>query len=90
MNFFADNIRIFHDHPLFLNWEAAIVRRGCRHTQTRISVYLKVPMLVVVCQSLLFIKCSLSRSQQTHDVYTTSPQRRCNVMTLHRRSDDVV
>ena len=24
-------------------------------------------------------------SQQTHDVYTTSPQRRCNVMTLHRR-----
>ena len=29
-------------------------------------------------------------TQQTHDVYTTSSQRRCNVMTLHRRWDDVV
>ena len=29
-------------------------------------------------------------SQQTHDVYTTSPQRRCNVKTLHRRWDDFV
>ena len=29
-------------------------------------------------------------SQQTHNVYTTSSQRRCNVMTLHRRWDDVV
>ena len=27
----------------------------------------------------------LDTSQQTHDVYTTSSQRRCNVMTLHRR-----
>ena len=31
-----------------------------------------------------------SSSQQTHEVYTTSPQRRCNVMTLHRRWGDVV
>ena len=29
-------------------------------------------------------------SQRAHDVYTTSSQRRCNVMTLHRRWDDVV
>ena len=27
---------------------------------------------------------------RTHDVYTTSIQRRCNVMTLHRRWGDVV
>ena len=31
-----------------------------------------------------------STLMQRHDVYTTSPQRRCNVMTLHRRWDDVV
>ena len=31
-----------------------------------------------------------NKSQQTHDVYTMSSQRRCNVMTLHRRWDDVV
>ena len=30
------------------------------------------------------------RAQQAHDVYTTSAQRRCNVMTLHRRWGDVV
>ena len=24
-------------------------------------------------------------AHQTHDVYTTSPQRRCNVMTLYKR-----
>ena len=29
-------------------------------------------------------------SQQAHDVYSTSYQRRCNVMTLHRRWGDVV
>ena len=29
-------------------------------------------------------------SQRSHDVYTTSAQRRCNVMTLHRRWGDVV
>ena len=29
-------------------------------------------------------------SQRAHDVYTTSAQRRCNVMTLHRRWGDVV
>ena len=29
-------------------------------------------------------------SQRAHDAYTTSPQRRCNVMTLHRRCGDVV
>ena len=28
--------------------------------------------------------------QWTHDVYTTSPERRYNVMTLHRRSYYVV
>ena len=28
--------------------------------------------------------------QRAHDVYTTSAQRRCNVMTLHRRWGDVV
>ena len=33
---------------------------------------------------------SSSTSQRAHDVYTTSAQRRCNVMTLHRRSGDVV
>ena len=32
------------------------------------------------CAEFFFI-----RAQQTHDVYTTSPQRQCNVMTLHRR-----
>ena len=31
-----------------------------------------------------------SISQQAHDVNTTSPQRRCNVMTLHRRWGDVI
>ena len=30
-------------------------------------------------------KYKVKSTQQTHDVYTTSPQRRCNVMTLHRR-----
>ena len=30
------------------------------------------------------------RSQRAHDVHTTSAQRRCNVMTLHRRWGDVV
>ena len=36
--------------------------------------------------------CTLvySTAQQAHDVYTTSAQRRCNVMTLHRRWGDVV
>ena len=29
-------------------------------------------------------------SQRAHDVNTTSPQRRCKVMTLHRRWGDVV
>ena len=29
-------------------------------------------------------------SQRTHDVNITSPQRRCNVMTLHRRWGDVI
>ena len=29
-------------------------------------------------------------SQRAHDVNTTSPQRRCNVMTLHQRWADVV
>ena len=29
-------------------------------------------------------------SQRANDVYTTSAQRRCNVMTLHRRWGDVV
>ena len=28
--------------------------------------------------------------RQAHDVNTTSPQRRCNVMTLHRRWGDVI
>ena len=27
----------------------------------------------------------IGTSRQAHDVNTTSPQRRCNVMTLHRR-----
>ena len=30
------------------------------------------------------------KTQQAHDVNTTSPQRRCNVMTLHRRWIDVL
>ena len=30
------------------------------------------------------------RAQRAHDVYTTSVQRRCNVMTLHRHWGDVV
>ena len=29
-------------------------------------------------------------SQQAHNFNTTSPQRRCNVLTLHRRCGDVV
>ena len=29
-------------------------------------------------------------SQRAHDVNITSPQRRCNVMTLHRRLGDVI
>ena len=33
---------------------------------------------------------SRSRSQRAHDVNTTSPQRRCNVMVLYRRWGDVV
>ena len=45
------------------------------------------------------VKCHVSlfgpefgpiRSRQAHDVNTTSPQRRCNVMTLHRRWGDVI
>ena len=32
----------------------------------------------------------LNNSQRAHDVYTTSAQRRCNVMTLHRSWGDVV
>ena len=31
----------------------------------------------------------LDITQQAHDVYTTAAQRRCNVMTLHRRWGDV-
>ena len=34
--------------------------------------------------------CSILFAQRTYDVYTTSHQRRCNVMTLHRRWFDVV
>ena len=30
------------------------------------------------------------RTQRAHDVNITSPQRRCNVMTLHRRWGDVI
>ena len=32
----------------------------------------------------------LYESRQAHDVNITSPQRRCNVMTLHRRWGDVI
>ena len=32
----------------------------------------------------------LITTQRAHDVNTTSPQRRCNVLTLHRRWGDVV
>ena len=32
-----------------------------------------------------FSSCTWNITQQAHDVYTTSAQRRCNVMTLHRR-----
>ena len=42
---------------------------------------------------VVLIKFALTRriySQWAHDVYTTSFQRRCNVMTLHRRWGDVV
>ena len=36
-------------------------------------------------------KMSVSQwTQQAHDVNITSPQRRCNVMTLHRRWGDVI
>ena len=31
------------------------------------------------------VLCSLTRTQRANDVNITSPQRRCNVMTLHRR-----
>ena len=38
--------------------------------------------------------CAMKRhtvmTRQAHDVNTTSPQRRCNVMTLHRRWGDVI
>ena len=34
--------------------------------------------------------CYQPSSQRAYDVYTTSSQRRCNVMTLHRRWGDVV
>ena len=37
-----------------------------------------------------FSRKQMEISQQAHDVNTTSPQRRCNVMTLHRRWADVV
>ena len=40
----------------------------------------------------LTFKTSLIKnvSQRTHDIYTTSHQRRCNIMMLHRRWCDVV
>ena len=41
---------------------------------------------IIIMTALLFD----GLSQQIHDVSTTSPQRRCNVMTLHRRWADVV
>ena len=34
--------------------------------------------------------CDFPTPQRAHDVHTTSAQRRCNVMTLHRRWSDVV
>ena len=45
-----------------------------------------------VCLSVCHAVSNISKehAQRAHDVYTTSPQRRCNVMTLHRRCGDVV
>ena len=37
-----------------------------------------------------YLHVAYVHSQRAHDVNTTSPQRRCNVMTLHRRWGDVV
>ena len=41
-------------------------------------------------RSLFTLPFDVIGSKRTHDVYTTSSQRRCNVMTLHRRWGDVV
>ena len=41
-------------------------------------------------QYTFFYECFVYNAQQAHDAFTTSPQRRCNVMTLHRRWCDVV
>ena len=35
--------------------------------------------------TMIFTDKNDVKSQRAHDVNTTSPQRRCNVMTLHQR-----
>ena len=44
----------------------------------------------IISEQILWLMTTEDIAQQTHDVNTTSPQRRSNVMTLHRRCINVI
>ena len=56
----------------------------CMYTES------KRPTEEKVAQTSGWTAIAHNESQQAYEVYTTSAQHRCNVMTLHRSWDDVV
>ena len=64
----------------------------CRQVPEIFPTYwlLKKLCLYLKYWDTLILYHTCPRSQRAHDVNITSPERRCNVMTLHRRWGDVI
>ena len=62
----------------------------CATVKLRISVFTVEIETIMPFQRLFNFYELLLHAQWAHDANTTSAQRRCNVMTLHRRLGDVV
>ena len=76
---------IRHFHVCIQLLEFAALDRG-RVVTINVRTSVPTPLLYLL-QNKICLNCFRFRveTQQAHDVNTTSPQRRCNVMTLHRR-----
>ena len=59
---------------------SVFTRRTCSLVKNAVS-----RLICKFCDAHLRRNRAFVSSQRAHDVNTTSPQRRCNVMTLHRR-----
>ena len=74
-------------HSFARNWQLPFLNQQKGHTGPKISTS---PLYIILLICLITAGWFGMYSQRAHDVNITSPQRRCNVMSLHRRWGDVI